>query len=430
MECENLSAKEIEELLNYSDGKEILSQAQIDELLHRIDEGKQKLKSICEKKSGDTRKVKTFDFKRPDILGNRSLRNLTIIMEDFSCNLTDFLQREYGFKAKVNVNSVDQLTREEFVHCIPIPSFISAASWIGGYIALNMNPNTFLYGILKRKPVPDRYKNLSFKEKLEKAKELVKKNKKRQKKPLFGAFEEKIFSLFFSQPIFSLLLETFKKKSDSPLPQFEKIKFEDNAMFLPYTESICEMGILCTLEISFEGQKDKCYLIDVFFNETVIEALCEKRIISKAEKLMIIPFEKPIGNVVAEIGRCHLSENFVFKKNQVLELNSSAGKPLLILTDEKKSFYGDALALDDSRAVCIVKEVEVAENNFYNVRAVWGSAEESSEEISGYGEGTIIELSEKWYDPVYIYRGEKLCAFGQVYITNEHFAVKITEVKE
>ena len=180
MECENLSAKEIEELLNYSDGKEILSQAQIDELLHRIDEGKQKLKSICEKKSGDTRKVKTFDFKRPDILGNRSLRNLTIIMEDFSCNLTDFLQREYGFKAKVNVNSVDQLTREEFVHCIPSPSFISAASWIGGYIALNMNPNTFLYGILKRKPVPDRYKNLSFKEKLEKAKELAKKNKKRQ----------------------------------------------------------------------------------------------------------------------------------------------------------------------------------------------------------------------------------------------------------
>ena len=86
------------------------------------------------------------------------------------------------------------------------------------------------------------------------------------------------------------------------------------------------MGILCTLEICFEGQKDKCYLIDVFFNETVIEALCEKRIISKAEKLMIIPFEKPIGNVVAEIGRCHLSENFVFKKNQVLELNSSAGK--------------------------------------------------------------------------------------------------------
>ena len=390
MECENLSAKEIDELLNYSDGKEILSQAQIDELLQRIDEGKQKLKSICEKKSGDTRKVKTFDFKRPDILGNRSLRNLTIIMEDFSCNLTDFLQREYGFKAKVNVNSVDQLTREEFVHCIPIPSFISAVSWLGGYIALNMNPNTFLYGILKRKPVPDRYKNLSFKEKLEKVKELAKKNKKRQKKPLFGAFEEKIFSQFFSQPIFSLLLETFQKKSDSPLLQFEKIKFENNAMFLPYTESICEMGILCTLEICFEGQKDKCYLIDVFFNETVIEALCEKRIISKAEKLMIIPFEKPIGNIVAEIGRCHLSENFVFKKNQVLELNSSAGKPLLILTDGKKSFYGDALALDDSRAVCIVGEVEVAENNFYNVRAVWGSAEESSEEISGYGEGTII----------------------------------------
>ena len=411
-------------------GEEPLSQSQIDELLQKIGETKEV------KSSGATRKVKICDFYRPDILGRDPIRNLTIILEHFASSVTEFFQREYGFHADVHVASIDQLTREEFIRCIATPTFACAAPWLGGYVILNMNPATFLSGILKRKPAPDRYKNLSLKEQIARAKELAKKNKNRRKEPLFGAFEEKIFMQFFADPMFSSLLEAFQKKTDFTLPQFEKIKFESVSTFLPYTESITEMGILASLEISFKGKKDKFYPIDLFFNSTVIDELCEKRIICETEKLTVIPIETPLGNVVAELGRCHLIENFAFQKNQVLELNTDAGNPLAVMIDGKKCYYADALYLDDSRALRLFGDKELKENkltldeenDFYNIRAVWGSAYESAEKVSGYGGGTIIELSEKWDEPVYIYRGEKLCAIGQVYTVGKHFAVKITDV--
>ena len=418
-----------------SDDK-FLSQTEIEELLKKIEEAKQELKEHGAKEADGTRWVKLCDFMRPDILGKRSIRNFTIIMEEFARSITDFFQREYGFKANVHVASVDQLMREEFIRCIPTPTFACAAPWLGGYVMLNMNPATFLCGFLKRQPIPDRYKNLSLEEQIARAKELAKKNKKHRKEPLYGVFEEKIFNQFFVEPMFIALLSSFQKMSDKPLEDFGEKKLVSTTTFLPYTESITEMGVLATLEISFEGRKDKFYPIDIFFNSTVIEELCEKRIIYESEKLKVIPLELPLGNVVAELGRCHLADGFVFEKNQVLELNTDAGNPLAVLIDGKKRFYGEALYLDDSRAVRLLgndglEEKELSldeEDNFYNVRAVWGSVNAGSEKISGYGEGTIIELSEKWDEQVYIYLCEKLCAIGQVYIVDEHFAVKITDV--
>ena len=65
---------------------------------------------------------------------------------------------------------------------------------------------------------------------------------------------------------------------------------------------------------------------------------------------------------------------------------------------------------------------------------MWGSANVTQEEINGYDKGVIIELTEDWNSPVYIYRRslsdgkEKLCAFGKVYMLYERLAVKVTQV--
>ncbi|MGN0738985.1 MAG: FliM/FliN family flagellar motor switch protein [Treponema sp.] len=53
---------------------------------------------------------------------------------------------------------------------------------------------------------------------------------------------------------------------------------------------------------------------------------------------------------------------------------------------------------------------------------------ETYEELKNYGKGTIIELSEKWNEPVLIYHQKKLRALAKVYITGGHFAVRITDV--
>lgn len=386
----------------------VLSQKEIDMLLKKIDDIKV---SDTLKKIDKARKIKICDFERPDILGKESMRILSEIMNNCSVQLTDYLQHEYEIRASIHLASVDQVTRKEFIFSVPSGIFALCSDWLGGHVILNMNPDTFLSGFLKRL---------------------------KSKRASFGLFEQKIFMNFLAESFLNEIYHSFNAKSDEILLQPQNIRFESNRMFLPYTESPVEMGILITFEIQFADRKNCNFPIDLFLNSTVIEALCGKNIIFHGDKLKAIPIENPLGNLVVEIGRCHITDNFIFEKNQVLELNTDIKKTLSIFLDDKKYSSGEALYMDDSRAVRLV-ETEISEEltdteSFYNIRVVWGSVNVTQEEINGFGEGAIIELSENWMSPVYIYRRdlsdgkEKLCALGKVYMLYERLAVKVTQV--
>lgn len=416
MSKEKQSQKKIDSQSNCNDDPDVLSQEEIDRLLDIMCDNKE-IKTVKEKK------IKVYDFKRPDIIGKAELRIFSEIMEKFCIQITDFLQREYKFKACVHVASVDQYTRQEFIFTIPSRTFAVSSDWLGGHVILNMNPNTFMNGFLRIPESPVHSKKAN------------QKNKKEMNEPLFGIFEQKIFMNFFAGNFINEAYRAFNAKSDEELSPPVNLKFEDNSLFLPYTESPVEMGVIASLEINFENRKNCSFPVHLFFNSTVIDKLCERKIIFAKEKLKVIPLEKPLGNFVAELGRCHISDDFVFEKNQLLELDSDISEPISVFIDGKKCSYGEAVLVDDSRAV-MLKKSEVSDDlqsseNFYNIRAVWGSAKVCENEISGFDEGSIIELSEKWDSPVYIYRcgnSEKLCALGKVYILDEHFAVKITQV--
>ena len=166
--------------------------------------------------------------------------------------------------------------------------------------------------------------------------------------------------------------------------------------------------------------------------------MCKNKIISDDDNAAVIPLERPLGNFVAEIGRCHISDYAVLKENQVLELESDKFNRLGIFINGKKSFNSDAVYIDDMRGISIEKKASTPDitdsDNFFNVRVVWGFVNVTQEEINGYDKGSIIELLENWNSPVYIYRRglsdekEKLCALGKVYMLYGRFAVKITQV--
>ena len=128
------------------DKDQYLSQKEINTLLKALET---KDDAGVKRKKNETRKIKIYDFRRPDIVGKRSIYLFTTIMEAFAQSAANFLQTEYGFKAKLNVMSVDQLTREDFIRCIPIPSFCAHSSWLGGTAILNFPPKTFLNGTSK-----------------------------------------------------------------------------------------------------------------------------------------------------------------------------------------------------------------------------------------------------------------------------------------
>ncbi|MBQ7705281.1 MAG: flagellar motor switch protein FliM [Selenomonadaceae bacterium] len=77
------------------------------------------------KKEETTRKIKVYDFKRPDKFSKDQIRTLYMLHESFGRLLNTYLSTHLRTLISVDVASVEQLTYQEFVQSVANPSFIS-----------------------------------------------------------------------------------------------------------------------------------------------------------------------------------------------------------------------------------------------------------------------------------------------------------------
>jgi flagellar motor switch protein FliM len=108
---------------------EVLSQDEIDQLLQAISSGD--TESTDFKPVNDTRKIKIYDFKRPDKFSKEQIRTVSIMHETFARLTTTSLSAQLRSLVHVHVASVDQLTYEEFIRSIPTPTTL---------VVINMDP--------------------------------------------------------------------------------------------------------------------------------------------------------------------------------------------------------------------------------------------------------------------------------------------------
>lgn len=108
---------------------EVLSQDEIDQLLMAISSGDSETEEF--KPVNDTRKIKIYDFKRPDKFSKERIRTVSIMHETFARLTTTALSAQLRSMAHVHVASVDQLTYEEFIRSIPTPTTLAV---------INMDP--------------------------------------------------------------------------------------------------------------------------------------------------------------------------------------------------------------------------------------------------------------------------------------------------
>jgi len=99
---------------------EVLSQDEIDEMLKAFNSGDTEPK-IC-KPAAVTRRIKIYDFMRPDKFSKEELRTISIIHEIFARLTTKSLMMELRSTVHVQVASVDQITYNEFIRSIPTPT--------------------------------------------------------------------------------------------------------------------------------------------------------------------------------------------------------------------------------------------------------------------------------------------------------------------
>jgi flagellar motor switch protein FliM len=137
----------------------VLSQDEIDQLLAAINAGDTEPENFIPAK--DSRKIKIYDFKRPDRFSRWQIRNLSIL-HDRTARLWAALSTQcFQTDIYINVASVDQLTHEEYTRSIPTPTTLIIAEGICNnvqipfFIELEIDPDIsaeMLYYLFRGKP--------------------------------------------------------------------------------------------------------------------------------------------------------------------------------------------------------------------------------------------------------------------------------------
>jgi flagellar motor switch protein FliM len=128
---------------------EVLSQAEIDQLLQAIstvDSEQGTFKAV-----NDARKIKVYDFKRPDKFSKEQIRTVANMHETFARLTTTSLSAQLRSIVHVHVSSVDQLTYEEFIRSIPTPTTLTVIDMdpLKGNAILEIDP-TVTFAMIDR----------------------------------------------------------------------------------------------------------------------------------------------------------------------------------------------------------------------------------------------------------------------------------------
>ncbi len=120
---------------------EVLSQDEIDQLLTAISAGDTETEDF--RPVNDTRKIKIYDFKRPDKFSKEQIRTVSIMHETFARLTTTSLSAQLRSMVHVHVASVDQLTYEEFIRSIPTPTTLAVINMdpLKGNAILEIDPS-------------------------------------------------------------------------------------------------------------------------------------------------------------------------------------------------------------------------------------------------------------------------------------------------
>jgi len=120
---------------------EILSQSEIDALLSALRSGSVDANQL--KQEQTKKKVKVYDFRRPNKFSKDQIHTLHVIFENYTRSLSTYLSAQLRAAIQMEILSVEQLTYEEFIRSIPNPTILNIFSLypLEGSAIMEINPN-------------------------------------------------------------------------------------------------------------------------------------------------------------------------------------------------------------------------------------------------------------------------------------------------
>jgi len=126
-----------------------MSQSEIDSLLEALSTGSVDVDSIT--RDSDEKKIKSYDFRRPDKFSKDQLRAIQMIHESFTRQLTSTMSTMVRSMVSAEIASVDQLAYDEFIRSLVQPTVIGILEMypFSGNALIEINPN-LVFAIIDR----------------------------------------------------------------------------------------------------------------------------------------------------------------------------------------------------------------------------------------------------------------------------------------
>lgn len=119
---------------------EVLSQEEIDALLNALSDGQVDAEEI--KTTKVQKKVRVYDFKRPNKFSKDQIHSLENIYENYCRALTTYLSGNLHSIIQTKVSSIEQITYDEFIRSLPNPTILSLYTLnpLEGTLLMEMSP--------------------------------------------------------------------------------------------------------------------------------------------------------------------------------------------------------------------------------------------------------------------------------------------------
>ncbi|WP_333859943.1 flagellar motor switch protein FliM [Clostridium sp.] len=126
---------------------DVLSQNEIDALLAALSTGELTPDEVPQEE--EQQKVKPYDFRSPQKFSKDHIRTLELIHDNYARIISNYLTAQVRSNVKVRVESVQQITYEEFIHSVPNPTILTIFKMppLSGTVLFEINPQ-FVFEII------------------------------------------------------------------------------------------------------------------------------------------------------------------------------------------------------------------------------------------------------------------------------------------
>jgi len=412
---------------------EVLSQDEINQLLTAINAGDAEPDDI--ESAPDTRRIKIYDFKRPDKFSKGQIRAISMIHDTFSRLTTDSLSAKLRCMARVHVASVDQLTHEEFIRSIPTPTTMAIIDMdpLKGGAILEIDP-AITFVIIDR--ICGGIGGLTkFNHELSDIETSIMKG---VIVPMLGNLSEAWVTVLDIHPGL-LQIETN--------PQFVQLVPPTDMVLLVTLETnigdVAGMINICipytTIKPILENIEDLPYFWwkEKIQDNTLLPDLDEvpvrltaeilrrdyplKEILKWDAETLILPL-RPL-----KAGYCYLrlGDRRVWQC-QILPDSKWFPKRIAIVNYAEKPFGTEGIVMKTDKVNPLV--ADALSNAYMKITVELGATNKTVKEVYAFGEGTIVELDKLAGEPVEVKANGIPIALGEIVVIDENFGVRITEI--